>query len=208
MIYLIITSSINNKAGVNDYEHRKATYIDCITKSLSQLPVQIKPIIVENNGTRETYLDTFSSNTCDVKYTNNNSVQCTHKGVNELLDIKNIIETYNIQDDDMIIKLTGRYSVLNNEFFNTVINNQDKDAFVKFFNVCTLRFMDYDCVLGLFAIRCKFLKVFWYSSNYAKSPEVEFSTFVKKMVNPDKLLSLSNLGLRCCFADNLRILDV
>jgi len=205
MIYLIITSSIINKAGVNNYEHRMNTYVESIAKTLAYLPDEIKPIIVENNGARKTYLDIFS---CDVNYTNNNNIKCTHKGVNELLDIKMIIDKYNIQDNDMIIKITGRYTILNDSFFNYIINNPDKDAFVKFFNVCTLRFAKNDCVLGLFAIRCKYLKEFEYSSNFENSPEVEFATFVKKTINPEKLVEIQCLELRCCFADNLRLLDV
>jgi hypothetical protein len=205
MIYLIITSSINNKAGVIDYEHRKNTYINAITKTLSILPSEIKPIIVENNGTRETYLDSLP---CDIHYTSNNSESCTHKGVNELLDIKSVIEHYKIQDDDMIIKLTGRYTVLDDSFFKRILENSEKDAFVKFFNVCTMMFLTNDCVLGLFAIRCKFLKNFAYSTNYANSPEVEFATYVKEVTSSEKRIDIQSLGVRCCFADNLRILDV
>ena len=205
MIYLIITSSINNKAGVVNYEHRKNTYINAITQSLSILPSEIKPIIVENNGTRETYLDSIP---CEIHYTSNNSESCTHKGVNELLDIKSVIDKYNIQDDDMIIKLTGRYSLLDSSFFKTVLENPEKDAFVKFFNVYTLQYIWNESVLGLFAIRCKYLKNFAYSDNYARSPEVEFATFVKQTLKPNQIIELPSLGLRCCFADNLRILDV
>ena len=73
MIYLIITTSINNKVGNNDHEHRKNRYIDCIKSSLKLIEndEMIKPIIVENNGQRNTYLDDLD---CDVLYTNNNAL--------------------------------------------------------------------------------------------------------------------------------------
>ena len=74
---------------------------------------EIKPIIVENCGYRQTYLDNFN---CDILYTNNNVHECIHKGYNELLDIKEVIAKYNISDDDIIIKLTGRYRLLNKDF--------------------------------------------------------------------------------------------
>ena len=61
-----------------------------------------------------------------------------------------------------------------------------------------------DCVLGLFAIKCKYLKVFKY--NFLKSPECEFADFIRK--NIDKLIEVDQLDLECCFADNLRILVV
>jgi len=204
MIYLIITTSINNKIGIVDFEQRKKNYLESITQTLSILPPDIKPIIVENNGLRETYLDNFP---CDVHYTTNNSVNYVHKGVNELCDIKYIIEKYNINDDDVIIKLTGRYHPIDDSFYNLVMNYSNFDAYVKFFNVCTLQFMDYDCVLGLFAIKCKYLKKFSYN-DFNKSPEVEFSTFIRNNIDSTKIFPVRKLNLRCCFADNLRILDV
>ena len=200
MIYLFITTSINNKVGIVDEEHRMNTYINSITKSLSHLPTTILPIIIENNGKRATFLDSFG---IEVFYTNNNKRNCAHKGVNELHDIKDAINHYCIKDEDTIIKLTGRYYVEDNSFFNLAVKNE-YDAFVKFFNVCELRFMEYDCVLGLFAIKCKYLKQFEYEC--ISSPEVEFATFVRK--NVSNLLEVQEMGLTCCFADDLRILDV
>ena len=204
MIYLIITTSINNKIGSTDVEQRKKNYLESITQTLSILPPNIKPIIVENNGLRETYLDDFP---CDVHYTNNNSVNYVHKGVNELCDIKYIIEKYNINDDDVIIKLTGRYHPIDDHFYNLVMNYSNFDAYVKFFNVCTLQFMNYDCVLGMFAIKCKYLKKFSYN-DFNKSPEVELSTFIRNNIDSTKIFHVRKLNVRCCFADNLRILDV
>ena len=203
MIYLIITCSINNKSGIVDFEQRKKNYLESITQTLSILPPNIKPIIVENNGLRETYLDNFQ---CDVHYTNNNSVNYVHKGVNELCDIKYIIEKYNINDDDVIIKLTGRYHPIDDSFYNLVMNYNNFEAYVKFFNVCTLQFMNDDCVLGMFAIKCKYLKKFSY--NGFKSPEIEFATFIRNNIDSTKIYNITQLNLRCCFADNLRILDV
>jgi hypothetical protein len=151
---------------------------------------------------RETYLDGLS---CDVVYTNNNRFNFRHKGVNELLDIKEVINKYNIQDDDIVIKLTGRYKVLDATFIELVKNNIDiYDAFVKFFNVCTRRFMFDDCVLGLFAIKCKYLKNFEYKC--AKSPECEFADHVRQNVN--KIMEITDLKLDCCFAEGLRMLIV
>jgi hypothetical protein len=204
MIYLIITTSITNKVGLHNLEHRKNRYIDSIKQLLSliQADVSIKPIIVENNGLRETYLDGLS---CDVVYTNNNRFNFRHKGVNELLDIKEVIDKYNIQADDVIIKLTGRYKLLDATFLELVKNNSDQfDAFVKFFNVCTLKYMFDDCVLGLFAIKCKYLKNFEYKC--VKSPECEFADHVRQNVN--KIMEIADLKLECCFADDLRMLIV
>ena len=205
MIYLIITSCLVNRFGCINEQHRNNNYINSINTTLSLLPSCIRPIIVENNGNRKTFLDDFK---IPVHYTDNNKIKYYHKGLNELDDIKSTIEKFGINDDDIIIKLTGRYHPLNNTFFNFVIENQYKyDIFVKFFNVSTLQFAKNDCVLGLFAIKCKYLKQFNYNKNQnSNSPEVEFAMFVRN--TQSNLYEINNLYLRCCFADNLRILDV
>ena len=63
-----------------------------------------------------------------------------------------------------------------------------------------------DCVLGLFAIKCKYLKSFKY--DFLRSPECEFAYYVRKNINKNKLIEVNDLHLECCFADDLRILVV
>lgn len=204
MIYLIITTSINNKIGINNNDHRKTRYIESIESCLKFIGDNIKPIIVENNGLRPTYLDQFN---CDVLYTNNNEHSFHHKGINELLDIKEVINKYDIKDDDFIIKLTGRYKVLNDTFFNTIRNDiETYDAFVKFFNVCTKHYMSNDCVLGLLAIKCKYIRNFIYDDNLGA--EMSFAAMIRRSIEPNKIMEVLNLDLECCFADDHRILCV
>jgi len=204
MIYLIITTSINTKYDIVNEAHRKQLYLNSIRTTLIYIKnIGIKPIVVENNGNRSTYLDILD---CDIFYTNNNSNIYEHKGVNELKDIKDIIDAYGILDDDMIIKLTGRYCPLNKSFFEMVQSNVKYDVFLKFFNVCKKIYTDDDCVLGLFAIRCKYLKKFQYECKM--SPEVEFARFVRGSIQHDKVKEVQELFLRCCFAGKLRMLDV
>ena len=206
MIYIIITTSINNKVGVKNNIHRQIRYIECINNLLQLInhDSNIKPIVVENNGVRQTYLDYLN---CDIYYTNNNMIHYNHKGANELLDIKEVINQYNIKDEDIIIKLTGRYKLLNLNFINFVKHNiNDYDAFVKFYNVCTKQYMFDDCVLGLFAVKCKYLKEFKYT--FLKSAECEFADYIRKNVDKNKIKEVRRLDLECCFADDLRILVV
>ena len=206
MIYLIITTSIHNKHGIVNAEGRRIRYLDSIRSSLkiiAKFPT-IKPIIVENNGFTSSYLDDLQ---CDVVYSDNNKKACAHKGVNELYDIQHVIKQYNIGDDDMIIKLTGRYKMLDDVFLKTVINAAENyDAFIKFFNVCTKRYMRDDCVLGLLAVRCKFLKDFEYKCD--TSPECEIARLAREQIEPHRLMEIKDLQLECCFADDLRKLIV
>jgi hypothetical protein len=210
MIYLIITTSINNKYGNNNYEERKNRYIYSINESLRILPEQIIPIIVENNGKRDTYLDNFYHNNKQVSvcYTDNNRLLFKSKGINEVLDIKEVIERYNIQDDDMIIKLTGRYRVLSPLFFNEVLKNKDMyEAFVKFFGTCSLKFEKYDCILGCYAIKAKYIKLFNHFSidNYP-SAEIAFAKYVKFCGL--ELNEINQLDIECSFGEDNRILCV
>lgn len=83
MIYLIITTCINNKIGINtelSILNRNNRYICCIKELLELIKDdnEIKPIIVENCGYRQTYLDNFN---CDILYTNNNVHECIHNGL-------------------------------------------------------------------------------------------------------------------------------
>lgn len=205
MIYIIITTSINNKVGVQNSVHRQNLYVECINNLLQLInnDLNIKPIIVENNGLRQTFLDDLK---CDVCYTDNNIIDYPHKGENELLDIKEVINRYNIKDDDIIIKITGRYKLLNLNFINLVKNNNEYDAFVKFMNVCTQQYLFDDCALGLYAIKCKYLKEFKY--NFLKSPEIDFATYVRKNINNNKIIEVKQLYLEYCFSDDLRKLIV
>mgnify|MGYP000971682751 FL=1 len=109
MIYLIITTSIQNRilSSLNQ-EERKQQYLSSISHTLSILPKEIKPIIVENNGKRDTFLDHFKhyNQSVPVIYTDNNQYQFKNKGINELLDVKEVIEKIKIKDNDIVIKLT------------------------------------------------------------------------------------------------------
>jgi hypothetical protein len=204
MLYLIVTTSIIDKHMNTSEDHRKNRYMECIQYLIDLLEEDssVKLIVVENNGPRQTYLDNLK---CDILYTNNNNYKFAHKGVNELSDIKDVIEHYHIKEDDMIIKLTGRYKMLDMSFIQLVKDkSKEYDAFIKFFNVCELKYMYDDCVLGLFAMKCKYIKDFEYDC--IKSPECEMAEYARENIH--KLMEIDQLNLECCFADDLRRLVV
>lgn len=209
MIYLIITTSIHNKFGLQNNLKRKEDYVVAITESLLHVPPCITPIIVENNGLHATYLDYFMHNgkKVPVIYTNNNKYQFKSKGINEALDIKEVILKMNIQNNDMIIKLTGRYKVLSPLLFNEVIEHEKINAFVKFYDVTQLKEEKYNCVLGFYAIRCLYFKL-WNCLSIQRydSAEVAFAKYVKTSGLTYK--SMDALHIECCFADDNRKLVV
>ncbi len=211
MIYLLITTSILNKHGLQQQVERQRRYEYAITETLRHLPADIQPILVENNGQRATYLDHFQhqGKPVPVIYTDNNKyTQYKSKGVNEMLDIKEVIRRQGIQSDDILIKLTGRYRILSPLFFQEVIANQDKyDAFVKFFGTCSLQWEQYDCILGCYAIRARYLQLFQpITIDNSASAEIAFARYVRFC--GARLHEVSQLDLECQFAEDNRILVV
>jgi hypothetical protein len=91
---------------------------------------------------------------------------------------------------------------LNTNFIELIKNNND--SYVKFFNVCTQKYVLDDCVLGLFAIKCKYIKEFNYTC--IKSAECEFASYVRR--NVKDVIEIKQLNIECCFADDLKILIV
>jgi hypothetical protein len=219
MIYLIITTSINNRFNQNDSNERMERYLYAISETLKVLPHEIKPLIVENNGKRDTYLDNFYHHHrqhVKVFYTDNNRQQFKSKGANELMDIKEVIDRYGIEDDDMIIKLTGRYRAISPKFFKDIIKNENdmendiknkNDAFIKFFGTCSLKFEEYDCILGCYAMRAKYIKLFnQYTIDNYKSAEIAFARYARFC--GARLKEMENLDIECCFAEDGRKLIV
>ena len=208
MHYLIITTCINNKFGIKNTEIRKQEYLTAITETLTHLPAEITPIIVENNGQRKTYLDDFYHNQklVPVVYTTNNSRSLGNKGMIELLDIKEVIQQLHIKDTDMIIKITGRYTIKSPAFFKDVLSYPGVDAFVKFFNVYTERYDANDSVLGLYAVHSGLL-LYWHhlTMNYA-SPEVAFTKHIRRYAT--MIHEVDRLHLECIFGEDGRKLYV
>ena len=196
--WLLITTCIYNKFGTRDHQKRMTEYIDAITKNLSVVPPEVNVIIVENSTFGPTFLDQFGT----VHYTHNGSVFAIKKGTIECKDIYDVIWKYKIADDDIVIKLTGRYTVLKPDFFNHVIETANSyDAWVKFFNVSTLKFEYDDCVTGLYAIRAFHLKSFDYMKHDHDrfSTEINFAKFIRSSCR--RIYEVSELGLYCKFAE-------
>lgn len=207
MHYLIITTSIQNRFGINDTERRKQEYMSAITESLSHLPNEIQPIIVENSMT-ESYLDHFMHNgeLIPVYYTMNNHRNLKSKGMIELLDIKEVIQHYGIKDNDMVIKLTGRYTVKSPTFFRNVLDSEHS-AFVKFYNVYTKEYLPHDSTLGLYAVRASLLR-YWshLTMNYHPSAEVAFAHHIR--LHTQNICEIEQLDLDCIFANDGVVLRV
>ena len=206
--YLIITCCIHNNVGITWSDKRKQQYYLAIANVLNLCPPEIKPIIVENSCVDKSYLDVFK---CDVVYTKSSAPiregdLLLHKGHNELNDIKFVMQKYDIQDSDIIIKFTGRYLLFQPDFFNLVLANPDKEAFFRQYNVCTYEKDDISIVLGMFALRAKYFKIFEYR-NHKVGAEEDFRTLINQFVGTDQMVKVDKLWLRVYLGMNDRMLD-
>jgi hypothetical protein len=169
-IYFIVTTCLLQQ----NFEIRKKEYTDSINTLIQEVSkynhLETFIYIVENNGARHTFLNDFVSNHNHVKlkviYTNHNQIPTPNKGLKELLDYFFILqECKEIRDQDIVVKLTGRYRFGEDSTFLNILYNHynDYDAFIR-----TGAFMypsqrknerdQYDCLTGLFGIRAYIMR--------------------------------------------------
>ncbi len=207
MIYLILTASLLNRFGPN--EEREARYHMALTETLSYLPTSIIPVLVENNGKRSTMLDHYVHNgkSIPVVYTETNRNPSSDKGMNEFIDLKEVIQIVGIQDTDIVIKVTGRYRVMDTSFFTQVIREVDQyDVWIKCYGAYHLRWDPYDCILGCYAMRAMYLSWFPLPMIRMYPAEVAFATYVRRSL--PRIQEIQTLGVECCFGEDGRILHV
>lgn len=129
----------------NQFENRKKEYI----KSFNFLKqIGFEPYIVESCVSGPTFLDQFSKN---VFYSKTNNLNLRNKGVNEAQSLRAALKKFPLKDEDLILKLTGRYFFHTNNFIKLIDTNPTYDCFVKldqFGQVFT----------GCFAMRFKYFK--------------------------------------------------
>lgn len=203
-IRLIFTTCIS--ARYADVVEREQVYYKTITaslKTLAGLPIEF--YIVENSGKRRTLLDDISG--VHLLYTDTNAIQYTGsnpdaetglKPMKEMMDILKVCEAFEFDEEDMIIKLTGRYGLENPPTFleNLIKNHEKYDAFIKFLNICTMSYDTDDCILGLCAIRYKYLQEF--NPRYMlekQSCERVFAAFVWRTIDKERIFEATHLGL-------------
>lgn len=184
---------------------REQIYIDCIRDTLSKLKhIPLKAYVVENNGERKTALDMIEG--VEILYTNTNNLKALSdpskyfisngKGQKEMLDILLLADYYNFKDDDLVIKLTGRYTLASPSFFDYIYSHPSYDLYMKFWNVCKQVWDPFDCVMGLYACRYLFLKEFDYMS-FGKdfSSERVLADYFRSTLAPEKICEIEHLDM-------------
>lgn len=214
MIYLILTASLQNRMPSLVTEDRLARYRYAISESLRCLPEGVQPLIVENSGSshNQATLEDFSCHgqPVPVIYTDNGTRTMRNKGVNEWLDIQAVIDRVGMKDNDILVKLTGRYRLLSPRFLERIQRTAvEKDAWLRFYNVCTGEEDPNDCVLGCYAARVSVLRYLsWSWLNLFDSPERAVARFIRSSVSEKRCMAMDHLDVECVFSDTGRVLCV
>ena len=200
MIYFLVTCSLIDKHPTPwiikvPEEYRTQEYaigIETILNISRHIP-NSKVILIENNGERSTFLDLYKG--CQVFYTNNNTIKTKNKGIKELKDIKDCIDHFKLKDDDFIVKVSGRYKVMDNSPFIQRLNN--------LVNVdCILRYGSFnepsdtkvkDCITGLIGMRVRYVKQI--EEPHENDPVEWKWAWVTYSMDDTKVVALKNLGL-------------
>jgi len=134
----------------DQFDSRKEEYIKCldILNRYGYLP---RTYIVDSCAWQPRSF--FDSYTQHVLYANTNNLRLINKGVNEATAMMAALDHFAFDDEDMIIKLTGRYFLDSNKFLTTVEDHPDVDVFLKYVWTGSV-------FTGCYAMRCKNMKEF------------------------------------------------
>lgn len=158
------------------------------------------PYIVEAiKKSGPTFLENFSTH---VFYSKENNPVLKNKGVNEAKTMLEALKAFNFAPDDMIIKITGRYHFMTDEFIRMVENSPEVDGFFK--KVDGYEKNDKRAVIsGCFALRCHYLIDMLEHVDYDDIEknmicfEFELADYVKQII-ADKQASI-------CYVDMLQV---
>lgn len=200
MIYFIVTTSLYNDCNIRRKQYTIG--INKLKQVINDNNIKnYKIIIVENNNNTKTFLDDFG---CTTYYTNNNNLNTNNKGYKELQDILDCINTFNINDNDFIVKMTGRYILENeSEFMNIIknIDNKNYDCVIKYGSYFKpVNYKMNDCITGLIGMSCLYVKQIE-KPNEHECVEWKWAK-VTNLINDKNIYLVNKLGINICPGSN------
>ncbi len=151
----------------NQFEIRKEEYLKSYT---ALIQYGLNPWIIESTNIDHSFYDELTSRIC---YPKKNNSSLRNIGVNEVSALKSVIDFLPFDDDDIVIKLTGRYFLYDENFINLIRENPEYDVYAKWQNN--------QVFTGCIALKWKFFKKFLQSVN--------LNNMEKKMINLEKELA-------------------
>jgi len=120
---IILTAALTD----NHFEFRKNQYIESLN-ILADYGYQNPYIVEAIKKVGPTFLDDYSTN---VFYATCNNPSSINHGANEARTLLEALEHFQFADDDIILKLTGRYQLLSDRLLRIIKKNQNNfDAFI------------------------------------------------------------------------------
>lgn len=160
-IKVLYTAAIIDK----HYQMRKEEFLYSL-KTIQAFGYE--PYIVESICQGPTFFDDYAKH---IYYTKTNNSRLRNKGVNEAISMAAGIRKYDFNDNDMIVKISGRCYFASDKFLRQIEQHPEIDAFVK-----------YDphgqVFTGCFALRAKYLKELLKSIDYTMM-EIQMINFEK-----------------------------
>ncbi len=194
-VHVIMTSALIDV----DYERRKKEYSRGISTIQSY---GFEPWIIEATPITSSFLDEI---THQVLYPQTNNPSLRNKGVNETLSIRASRPYLPFGDEDIIIKITGRYWLYDRELIDIIqATSDDYDAYVCFGK----HFLLPDQIFtGGYALRWKYLKQIILEMDLEKA-EIEFisieqlfAEFIRAHHLRTKIVDPLNIEARIFFND-------
>lgn len=175
------------------FEERKNEYIEV----LSQLRgLKIPFYVVENHlASGPSFLNDYCDN---VLYVACNNMSMRNKGVNEAFSMVKALDSLELDGQDMVIKLTGRYSFRHFNLLKLIEANNNYDVFVKY-DFCG------QVYTGCYAMRYHYMKKMVNQMDLARmesemiSIETVVADFVSRQVNSEKVHVVEDLGIMARF---------
>jgi hypothetical protein len=144
--------------------------------------------------TGPTFIEEYTNN---VYYALCNNPNLRNNGINEAKTLLEGCSHFNFDPDDIIIKLTGRHSLISNHLIKTVEENTSADVFVK-------TDINGNTYTSGFAMRYKYFKEMFETINYDYlekqmiSIEYEVNNYIKNKMaqNSIKVIYLKKLDIK------------
>lgn len=166
---LLLTSAIIE----DHYQERKNEYLESI-HTIDSIGLKSDVFLIETVLSKGHFIEDLS---IPVFYSNTHVEHLRNKGVKEILALSNFFNSQEIVDNEMIIKLTGRYRFIS-DFFIREVQKQEYDLYHT--NRGSQSFF------GCFAIRKKYFVEFINSLNIVEMEnktiniELEFFNFIQR----------------------------
>lgn len=147
------------------------------------------PWIIEATNISCSFYDTISDR---VLYPQTNNPNLKNKGVNEVQSFKTVLSKLPFNDDDIVVKLTGRYLLYEPFFLELIKGNPQYDSYVKW--------IDDQIFTGCFALKWKHFK--------RVMNEADLVSMENDMINVEKVIAnfILHERLTCFSIDKLHIL--